>query len=233
MPASQRRLKKAIVALLAGEDVDHILTTLSGYPPETLLNALFSGICHADERIHWNAVVGMGVTVARLAEQEMEAARIVMRRFMWSLNDESGGIGWGAPEAMAECLARHEGLALEYTHILVSFMREDGFYLELPALQRGLMWGMARMAGSRPDLLRKWQAPRYLLPYLDSEDPTVRGLAGLSLALLDQTGTAGPLVRLLDDHAQLPFFHQGAITTVTVADLLQRALSPQVDHPAP
>lgn len=25
----------------------------------------------------------------------MDSARIVMRRLMWSLNDESGGIGWG------------------------------------------------------------------------------------------------------------------------------------------
>jgi len=36
---------------------------------------------------------------------------------MWSLNDESGGIGWGAPEAMGAIMARHTGLADEYANI--------------------------------------------------------------------------------------------------------------------
>jgi len=40
-----------------------------------------------------------------------------MRRLMWNLNDESGGIGWGNPEAMGEILACHEALANEYAPI--------------------------------------------------------------------------------------------------------------------
>ena len=57
----------------------------------------------------------MGAVVAHLAEKDMESARVVMRRLMCSLNDESGGIGWGAPEAMGEIIASHEGLASELT----------------------------------------------------------------------------------------------------------------------
>jgi len=156
MAVSQRGIKQEILALLKGAELDDILAALAGYPPEKLLNSLFSGICSGCEKTKWNAVSAMGATVARLADQDMEAARIVMRRFMWNLNDESGGIGWGTPEAMAECLACHERLATEYTHILVSFMREDGFYLELPSLQRGLMWGIGRLAQIRPKLLHAW-----------------------------------------------------------------------------
>ncbi len=184
MAVSQRGIKKEILALLSQAELADVLTTLAGYPPEKLLNPLFSGICSVFEKTKWNAVYAMGATVARLAEQDMEAARIVMRRFMWSLNDESGGIGWGTPEAMAECLACHGGLAQEYTQILVSFMREDGFYLELPALQRGLMWGISRLAQVYPERLLAWQAPRYLKPYLKSEDPIVRALAARALARL-------------------------------------------------
>lgn len=190
MAVSQRGIKKEILTLLSQVELADVLTTLAGYPPEKLLNPLFSGICSASEKTKWNAVYAMGVTVARLAEQDMEAARVVMRRFMWNLNDESGGIGWGTPEAMAECLACHEGLAQEYTKILVSFMREDGFYLELPTLQRGLMWGISRLAQVHPELLRTWQAPRYLNPYLQSGDPVVRALATHALEqLLDSAPT--------------------------------------------
>ena len=38
----------------------------------------------------------MGLLAADLAGQDMEEARELMRRLMWSLNDESGSSGWGA-----------------------------------------------------------------------------------------------------------------------------------------
>ena len=130
----------------------------------------------------------MGETVARLADVDMEAARIVMRRFLWSLNDESGGIGWGAPESLAEIMCRHAGLAEEYVHMLISYMRDDGEeicqdgnYIEHPLLQRGLLWGMARLSGCRPELLLRRR--RWLLTFRrisQSEDPVTRGLAALA-----------------------------------------------------
>ncbi|MFA6901185.1 MAG: DVU0298 family protein, partial [Desulfurivibrionaceae bacterium] len=95
MAVSQRGSKHEILALLGQAELETVFTALAGYPPKKLLNPLFSGICNASEKTKWNAVSAMGMTVARLADQDMEAARIVMRRFMWSLNDESGGIGWG------------------------------------------------------------------------------------------------------------------------------------------
>ena len=223
--ASQRSLKKNILTLLAGPDIDRILAELAAHPPEALLNALFSGICHADQDTRWHAITAMGATVARLADQDMEAARIVMRRFMWSLNDESGGIGWGAPEAMAECLASHAGLAEEYTKILVSFMREDGFYLELPPLQRGLMWGVGQVAQVRPDLLRAWQADRYLLPYLDSEDAIVRALAARALGQLLAVEATAKIRQCCPDSTEFSLYAEQRLTTVTVGQLAQEALT--------
>jgi len=67
----------------------------------------------------------------------MESARVIMRRLMWSLNDESGGIGWGAPEAMGEIMARHEQLTKEYSAILGSYIREDGKFSRTPRASAG------------------------------------------------------------------------------------------------
>ena len=225
MPVSQRGIKHEILTLLSQEKLEFVFTALAEYPPEKLLNPLFSAICSASEKTKWNAVSAMGATVARLADQEMEAARIVMRRFMWSLNDESGGIGWGTPEAMAECLACHEGLAQEYTKILVSFMREDGFYLELPALQRGLMWGIGRLAQVRPELLRTWQASRYLLPYLDSEDPIVRALAARALGQFRIVEAAEKIKRYSNDTTEFSLYAEHRLTTVTTGQLVREALA--------
>ena len=221
--ASQRQLKKRIERLLVSSDIDAMLAELANHPPSLLLNGLFASICQADEQRKWRAVTAMGATVSRLADQEMEAARIVMRRFMWSLNDESGGIGWGVPEAMAECLASHQGLAEEYTHILVAFMREDGFYLELPALQRGLMWGIGRLAQARPTLLHKWQAGRYLLPYLDSDDLTVRTLAARALGILGVQQASPAIEQLLDSPGQISLYEDRRLSMVEIATLARQA----------
>lgn len=225
MAVSQRGIKQEILTLLRQAELDAVFTALAGYPPEKLLNPLFSAICSASEKTKWTAVSAMGATVARLADQDMEAARIVMRRFMWSLNDESGGIGWGTPEAMAECLACHAGLAQEYTKILVSFMREDGFYLELPSLQRGLMWGLGRLAQIRPELLHAWQAPRYLLPYLDSEDSIVRALAARALGQLRVVEAAAKIKRNSRDATVFSLYADHNLTTVTAGQMARAALT--------
>jgi len=176
--------KRSIQKILQGDDLAAIQGHIAGMPAKQTINPLFSGICHGDQVIRWHAIAAMGPSLARLAEEDMESARVVMRRFMWSLNDESGGIGWGAPEAMAEAMLHHGRLADEYCHILVAFMREDGFYLEYSPLQRGLMWGLARLAGKRSKLLLEKNADEYLLPYLQEKDDTVRGLAAYALATL-------------------------------------------------
>ena len=225
MAVSQRGIKKEILALLGQAELEELFTALAGYPPQKLLNPLFSGICSGSEKTKWNAVSAMGATVARLSDQDMEAGRIVMRRFMWSLNDESGGIGWGTPEAMAECLACHGGLAQEYTKILVSFMREEGFYLELPPLQRGLMWGMGRLAQVRPELLRAWQAPQHLLPYLDSADPIVRALSARALGLLGVREAGPGIAKLLQETFSFALYTDGCLIQVSTPSLAQEALA--------
>jgi len=104
----------------------------------------------------------MGAVVANLAEQDMESARVIMRRLMWSLNDESGGIGWGAPEAMGEIIASHDGLAKEYVSVLISYVWKEGNFLEYEPLQRGAVWGVGRVAQVRPELAQ--DAGPHLLP---------------------------------------------------------------------
>ncbi len=221
----ERVLKQKITELLRTATLSELHAALRGYDEQQLLNPLFSGICRSEERLKWHAVAAMGPVVSRLADREMESARVVMRRLMWSLNDESGGIGWGAPEAMAEALVGHEGLAQEYTHVLVSFMREDGFYIEYEPLQRGLMWGLGRLAAMRPDLLSAKGAAGYLLPYLGSADGGVRGLAARALGLLRAGEATAPLALLASDLRPVRFWLGEGMVAATVADLARQALA--------
>lgn len=218
-------IKNRVLALLRQEDVADALTQIRHLPKSPTIKALYSAICHNDELVHWHAVTVMGRVVADLADTEMEAARIVMRRFMWSLNDESGGIGWGVPEAMAECIAVHDGLAAEYGHMPVAYMREDGYFLEYAPLQRGLMWGLGRIAEVRPNLLLAREVLTYLPPYLDSEDPAVRGLAALALGRLHAESTQPRLEQLRESREPVRFYQDGRLATITEGELAALALA--------
>lgn len=179
-------LKKRVLELLKRGDFDVAMEELCRLPLRAVVNPLFSYIQQGDEKVKWAAVKAMGAVVAKLADHDMEAARITVRRLMWNLNDESGGIGWGSPEAMGEILARHRGLAREYAHILISYIREDGNYLENQVLQEGALWAIGRVAEIYPDLVGN--AVPYLLPQMDSPSATHRLLAARALVLLGVEG---------------------------------------------
>ncbi|MCI5120101.1 MAG: HEAT repeat domain-containing protein [Candidatus Electrothrix sp. AUS4] len=230
-----RAIKQKVLEALQQDDLDHIETELALLQEKELINALFSGICHSDERIRWHAISVMGGAVARLAEQDMEEARIILRRMLWSLNDESGGIGWGAPESMAEIMCRHEGLADEYIHILISYMRpdgeeewQDGNFLEHEILQQGLLWAVGRLAQCRKAHLLARQAEQDLPPYLDAEDAAVCGLAARAIGLLGGTAAGDVEKRLQElagnDQRRIRLYEQGAFREVTVAELAGQAL---------
>ena len=104
-PMSFRKLKRKVLELLRDDDFEKSIDRICQLPPRQAVNPLFSFFYNADELIRWRAITAMGAVVSRLADQDMESARIIMRRLMWNLNDESGGIGWGSHEAMGEIMA--------------------------------------------------------------------------------------------------------------------------------
>ncbi|MCJ7685633.1 MAG: hypothetical protein MUO68_15235 [Desulfobacteraceae bacterium] len=217
-----RAIKNKVSELLKSEDLDVALEALCSMPLLRVINSLFSFLYSTDEQIRWRAVTAMGAAVARLADEDMEQARIIMRRLMWNLNDESGGIGWGSPEAMGEILACHELLADEYAPVLISYARKDGNYLELEMLQRGLLWGVARLSQVRPHLVQ--DAVCHFLTYLQSMDPAVRGLAAWLMGLLETGDARKALEALTDDDAGLSVYQNRKLINCCVKELAEEAL---------
>ncbi len=196
----RRRVKEEVLTILADREQERVRQRLQVYPTSQLLPPLFASLCHLDQRVRWNGVFAFGRVVPALAVDDPEAARVVMRRLLWSLNDESGGIGWGAPEAMAEILCHSSLLRREYRHLLFSYMREDGpepfqegNYLELPFLQRGLLWGIGRLCARHPVEMRRQGIEQDLVAYLDSADLQVVGLAIRALGFLAVPGNEDPV----------------------------------------
>jgi hypothetical protein len=221
-----RHLKKKFLALLRNEGFEKSLEEICLIPVRRVVNPLFSFFYHTDELVKWRAITAMGVVVARLAHEDFESARIVMRRLMWNLNDESGGIGWGSPEAMGEIMARHDRLAKEYACILVSYINEAGNFLEHEMLQRGVLWGLGRLAHARSELVR--DAAAYLPLFMRSKDAVHRGLAAWVAGAIPSEMTESLLKHLVTDEARINIFINMNLVERTVGQLAVEALSRNV-----
>ena len=227
-----RKIKKEVLAVLADGDLEKSRRKLSKYEEHGLINPLFSAILQPEEMLRWHAVTLFGEVMARLADKDMEAARIVMRRFLWSLNDESGGIGWGAPEVMGEAMVHHDRLCEEYLHMLISYMlpdgpleHQDGNYLELPELQRGLLWAIGRLTEHRAALLIEKAVVPVLLSYLSSTDAAVRGLAARALGRLAAVAPVEELEALVVDEREVRLYEDGEVLVTTVRALAVEGLA--------
>jgi hypothetical protein len=217
-----RALKKEIFKLLSRDDFDAALEEIRRYRPRQVVGPLFSHL-YGNDIVFWRAVSAMGAVVSGMADEgSVESARVVLRRMMWQLNDESGGIGWGCPEAMGDITARNQRLAEEFHRILTSYAMVDGNFLEHPVLQRGLLWGVGRLAHARPGLIH-YAAP-HLTPFLSSEDPIHRGLAAWALAPIGDAPTKALIKDLADDAATLMIYIEGRLVERTVGDIAWRAL---------
>jgi hypothetical protein len=209
--------------ILKSDNLDQVLDELCRLPARQVVNSLFSFLCSSDEQTKWRAVTAMGTVVANLAHEDIESARMIIRRLMWSLNDESGGIGWGAPEAMGEILACHEQLAREYANILTSYIKEDENFLEHEPLQKGAMWGVARLAQVRPHLIQDTKS--YLIQRLDSSDARVKGLAALTLGLLGAEEVRLQLEGLSRDDTEIHLYLDRKMGVRRVCELAELALA--------
>jgi hypothetical protein len=220
---SGRQLKKKMLQLLLAEDFIKGFEEIRQLPPRKAVGPLFSYLCSLDELVKWRAVTAMGKVISDLAALDLESARVVMRRFIWNLNDESGGIGWGCPESMAEAMACNEKLAAEYGCILISYIQPDRNYLEHEGLQRGVLWGVGRLAHARPECIQT--AAGFLLPYMNSEDPNLRGLAVWAISPILSRKANQRLQQLTQDPGELTLYRNGKIARLTVGQLAGEALA--------
>lgn len=177
MPPRFRTLKSSIRSRLESSDWPAFTQELEHVPARELVGPLFACLPLGGEATD-RAAAALGRAVSRMADEHVEEARNVVRRLMWHMNEESGNIGWGIPEAFAEVLAQHRRLGDEFHSILFSYItntgKEDNF-CDNAVLRRSCFRAAERLALARPDLAPKARGP--LQAGLRDDDPICRELA--------------------------------------------------------
>ncbi len=213
-----RQTRRKVKNILLGSLGTQAFTLLEQIPDEQLVGHLFSHFYVNDERIKFRSITAMGALGKRLAVKKMETARVLMRRIMWNLNDESGGIGWGSPEAMGQILYNSPQLAMEFKSILFSYLDPGGNFIEHDILQRGVLWGIGTYLKAAPQNLNE-TTQGLIFSHLHSLDAIKRGYAIRALA---NAGRFKPHLipkAILTDCEQIDLFTGWDFVKITISDI--------------
>ncbi len=118
-------------------------------------NALFSCLPEGGLTAQ-RAAFAMGTVMAKVYAASPEDARNIVRRFMWHMNEESGNIGWGIPEAFGETLAKCPPLADTFRRVLLHYIydapeeKSTGFCDHAP-LRLSCYTAIGTLLAARPD----------------------------------------------------------------------------------
>ena len=176
----------------------------------------------ADDLTGWRAAWALGQAAAAGTKHDAEFVRNVLRRLVWSLNDESGSVGWRSAPGPGRIIAASPGSFPEFVPLVLSLLD-----LEERTFLPGTLWAIARMAECGVPGLDG--AAALVRPYLAAPEPAVRGMAAVCAGALGDREAAAELEELLGDDALLCLFDGRDLMAVTVA-ASPGARSPRSSH---
>ncbi|MCX7793083.1 MAG: HEAT repeat domain-containing protein [Thermodesulfovibrionales bacterium] len=143
-------MKEKIKEYLLKRDFDKLLELGE---PSKVVRALVSLSYDKTSEIAWRSIEAIGRIVAIVAKERAEFGKDLLRRLLWSIRDEAGGIGWSSPEIIGEIVRNDPERYRDIPKILWSFMDEE-------FLRKGILWAMGRIGEVSPELVE------FALPFL-------------------------------------------------------------------
>lgn len=190
--ASQRERRLALRALLTARDPEGVRAWAAQEPHA--VRTLFAALFETDDHLRWRAIEALGWIAGDAARQDPERVRDWIRRILWNMMEESGGLMWHGPEAIGEMLANAPSLIPEYLGPLGSFRVEEPF-------EAGTYLALARIAPLAPDAVSV--IADVLMPGLTDPDPRIRAHAALALGRIRHAAARPGIAALLGDETPI------------------------------
>jgi hypothetical protein len=223
---SYKILKKEIKSLLKENSAEYTVNILKqkNKNNDKHLNPLISLLYDPDEVIKHKAAEAIGILNSEKYEHDTEKARILMRRLMWSLNEESGGIGWGAVEAMAETAVHNKTLFDEFYKIIISYIDPDsGSFLDHKELHPGIVWAIGRLLKAYPET--GTYAEYVLKDLINDDDPRIRGHALWSVLNGKVKNLDSSIKKHLNDNEEFFLYDGKTMKKTKISEIAQRILN--------
>ncbi len=170
-----------------------------------------------DALVRWRAIEAAGWVAASFGAASTDKVRDAIRRLLWLMNDESGGLGWHAPELIGEMLCNIPALIPEYASMLPSFLREEPFEI-------GTHWAIARIAQVAPSAVAA--SAQLVTRSLADPEPSIRAFSARFLAAVKTERTSSDLNRLRTDPGEFEYYDSdsGSLQTSTVGEFVEAML---------
>lgn len=208
-----RRTKKEIIKLLEEKNYDELIKSSSS--GKKIFNTLISLSYDKKNKVSWRAIESIGLITKKLSESDPEIVRNLVGRLLWMIRDESGGIGWSAPEILGEIVRNNPKLCMDIGPILVSFLHEK-------MLRVGILRAIGRIGRTNTEMVN--DALSVIPGFLHHSDSTLRGYAAWALGEIGKPEMLKELEPLKNDNEILTFYEKGELKEKTVGKIAEDAI---------
>ena len=209
-------MKEELLRCLQEGDFKSILQHSATH--KRILSQLTALTYHPEALLAWRAVHAIGLSAGRISEFDPEYVRNHLRRLFWLLSDESGGIGWRAPEAIGEILACCPGKFDEFISPLFHLLDMEAE--APPRFRAGVLWAIGRVSPAKPEAVQPVQ--HLIIDCLGDANSQIRGLALWCLSQIKVPVSALEIARLKSDRSQISLFLDGQLVDLTVGEITSR-----------
>ena len=178
-----------------------------------------------DTLVGWRAILAVGRAAQDLVLTDPGFLRETCRKLLWSLSDESGGIGWSAPELLGEIVRADPKLFHDLIPLIASV-----FDVEEKVFRPGVVYALWKISERSPELVCEHQ--KIIISSLVDQDAQVR-IFGLLLvgtlwfaatatgawskAYVDKIHEQVELLRV--DHSEAWIYRSEAFESVMVSEV--------------
>jgi hypothetical protein len=211
-----KSIKQQVKALLTKKDYGEIVRLC--HTDKRFWRSLRLFLYETDETLRWDAIE----TIASLMgkwwhEGKKEAVLEYIRNLLWLLNDESGGIGWGAPETIAETIILIPELLQPYGSMMMAHALEGP-----PMLNSGL-WAIGRLGKRARESIPLFQDRVFAA--FDSREPQTLGLAAWAMGQAGFTPALAAVKTLADRKELVRILIDGHFQEKPLGDWAQEAIA--------
>ncbi|MDY0131584.1 MAG: hypothetical protein RBR53_02850 [Desulforegulaceae bacterium] len=219
-----KKLKKLIKTKIESAPPSEAVKELNSFKFKQLAGPLKGLLFDPDPLIKFRASELLGLLAKDAAEENIEQVRDLMRQLMWNLNEESGGIGWGSVEAMAEIASNNKKILNEFFKIIISYSDPlSSSFLDHEALHPGAAWAVGKILKETQEIDHYTKYVTKVL--LDHKNPQVKGCALWGVShLSDISGIDQSIKDLEKSNESFDLYKNSRIETLSLTEMAEQIL---------
>ncbi len=217
---TQVEMRQAAIFALEGNDFETVMTLAR--QTRKLLSILVRLAYDKDTIVGQRAILAIGHVATLYVRTNYEILRETIRKLLWSLSDESGGIGWSAPEILGEIVRADPKKMADVVPLIAEI-----YTIEEKVFRPGVLYALKRVAEIRPEAVLPFQ--ELVISGLTEKDPLAR-IHSLELATLlrewiypeHRESLLTHIVNLIPDHVEAWVYKDGGFVEVEVGELAEK-----------